>query len=226
MKNLRPFIQIRSRKLGLLIYDSRQHARRSMDECAAAIGVSPEEYRTFESGSAAPSLPQIELLSIYLNVPLDHFWSKQALSTTARPPHAEQGDQLLVLRNRVIGASLRLARNNKNISLADLSAQTEISPEQLERYEKGDVAVPLPELEILATILETPVATFYDQHGPIGKWRAQQSTNQVGLDLTPEMQSFVSKPVNRPYLDIALKLSEMPVEKLRVLAESLLEITY
>ena len=54
----------------------------------------------------------------------------------------------------------------------------------------------------------------------------QQEKTQVFLELPPDLQSFVCKPVNRPYLDIALKLSELPVDKLRILAESLLEITY
>jgi transcriptional regulator with XRE-family HTH domain len=226
MKNSRPKVQIRSRKLGLLLYDSRLHSRRSMEECGAAIGVTPEVYKTFESGAASPSLPQIELLSIFLNVPLEQFWSRQALYTAARPPHAEQSEHLLSLRNRVIGSSLRLARKNKNLTLADLSAQTELPAEQLERFEMGDIAIPLPELEVLAAILEIPLSEFYDQHGPIGKWRAQQGTRQNILDLSPELQAFVSKPVNQPYLDIALKLSDLPVDKLRVLAESLLEITY
>jgi len=36
---------------------------------------------------------------------------------------------------------------------------------------------------------------------------------------------FISKPVNRPYLQLAQRLSEMSVEKLRMVAEGLLEIT-
>ena len=228
MKNSAPILQLRSRKLGVLLYDSRVYARRTVEECAAAVGVTPDEYRAFEGGNAAPSLPQIELLSIFLNVPLDHFWGKQALSTAPRPPHAEQGGQLLGLRNRVVGASLRLARKNKGVSLEDLSAETGLPVEKIERHEKGDAAVPLPELEILAAALGLPMSELYDQHGPIGKWRGQQPTGAGtgSINLPPELLEFVSKPVNRPYLDIALKLSDMPVEKLRILAESLLEITY
>jgi transcriptional regulator with XRE-family HTH domain len=226
MKNSRPLIQIRSRKLGVLIYDSRISSRRSVDECAAAIGVTPIEFSAFEHGSPSPSLPQIELLSIYLNVPLEHFWDRQALSSPVSPPLPADNERILALRNRVISTSLRLARNEKNIAADDLSAQTGISTEQLRRYETAEVAIPLPELEILTAALDIPLVNFYDQRGPIGKWRAQQEKTQVFLELPPELQAFVCKPVNRPYLDIALKLSELPVDKLRILAESLLEITY
>jgi hypothetical protein len=44
-------------------------------------------------------------------------------------------------------------------------------------------------------------------------------------ELSPELQDFLSKPINRPYLELAQRLSEMDVEKLRAVAEGLLEIT-
>ena len=226
MENSRPLTKIRRRKLGILMYDSRLHARRSVEECAAAIGVLPDEYLSFENGNSAPSLPQIELLSIYLNVPLEHFWSRQALSSSSTGVDLKENERMLILRNRVIGASLRMARDEKKLSLSNLAERANVSEELLQRYERGDIAVPVPELEALAEALNTPLVNFYDQHGPIGKRRAQQSTTQVFLELPPELQTFITKPVNRPYLDIALKLSDMPVEKLRLLAESLLEITY
>jgi hypothetical protein len=40
------------------------------------------------------------------------------------------------------------------------------------------------------------------------------------------MQNFVCKPVNRPYLELAKKLSGMSTDKLRSLAEDILEITF
>jgi hypothetical protein len=39
------------------------------------------------------------------------------------------------------------------------------------------------------------------------------------------MQEFACKPVNRPYLELAMKLSNMSTEKLRSVAEDLLDIT-
>jgi len=37
--------------------------------------------------------------------------------------------------------------------------------------------------------------------------------------------AFVLKPINLPYLELAKRLSEMSVDKLRDVAEGLLEIT-
>ena len=60
----------------------------------------------------------------------------------------------------------------------------------------------------------------------VGVWANEQRNIQSYLALSPELQAFISKPVNRPYLELAQRLSEMSVEKLRAVAEGLLEITY
>jgi transcriptional regulator with XRE-family HTH domain len=226
MNSQSKLIQIRSRKLGVLIFDSRQASRRTVEECADAVGVTPEEFAAFESGNRSPSMPQIEMLAIFLNVPLDHFWGQESLSKNLPEQPANEKYRILMLRNRVIGASLRLNRDRSGLSLEDLSAKLGIPSEELKQYEVGETAVPLPQLERLADVLNIPIPSFYDQHGPISKWRSLQGDSRKFTDLSPELQQFVNKPVNQPYLEIAKRLSEMPVDKLRALAESLLDITY
>lgn len=222
----RPIVQIRTKKLGLLIMDARAAQRRSVEECAQALGIEPEAYLAFEKGQSAPSLPQIEMLALFLNVPLEHFWGKQALSSSELPQDVADKQRLQQLRSRMIGANLRLARNNVNFSYAELTARTGISEDQLKRYEIGETAVPLPELEVLAQVFDIPIERFFDQHGPIGRVRSRQAATQQFLDLPPEIQAFVCKPVNRPYLELAMRLSDLSAEKLRAVAETLLEITY
>jgi hypothetical protein len=47
------------------------------------------------------------------------------------------------------------------------------------------------------------------------------------LDHLPqEVREFVLKPINMPYLQVAMNLSHMPAEALRQIASGLLEITY
>jgi transcriptional regulator with XRE-family HTH domain len=226
MSNQRQILQIRNKKLGLLIFDARKATRRSVEECAQATGVTPEQFQEFERGAQAPSLPQLELLALYLNVPLEQFWGKRSLSETGEPEALQEKDRLVLLRNRVIGTNLRLARNNANFSYREIFDKTGIAEDQMKRYEMGEAPVPLSELELLASVLNIPIEQFYDKHGPIGKWRNQQGTYLKFLDLPPEIQQFVSKPVNRPYLELAMRLSDLSAEKLRAVAEVLLEITY
>jgi hypothetical protein len=98
-------------------------------------------------------------------------------------------------------------------------------PESLQSYEQGVVPVPLPELENLAQVLNSSITQFEDQESPVGSWFVGQRNMHEFLELPVELQDFISKPVNRPYIELAVKLSELKVERLRALAEGLLEIT-
>jgi hypothetical protein len=48
---------------------------------------------------------------------------------------------------------------------------------------------------------------------------------QQFLEMPTELREFVALPVNRPYLELAMKLSTMSRDKLRSVAEDLLDIT-
>ena len=226
MSNHRKFLQIRNKKLGLLIFDARIAARRGIEESSEAIGVTPEQFQEFEKGSSAPSLPQLELLALFFNLPIEHFWGKKTVSNLQAPEALQEKDRLMILRSRVIGTNLKLARNTANLSYKEVTDRTGINEEQLKRYELGELPIPVSELDVLTNLFDVPMERFYDQHGPIGRWRAQQGSIQKFLDLPPEIQQFVCKPVNRPYLELAMRLSELSADKLRAVAEVLLEITY
>jgi transcriptional regulator with XRE-family HTH domain len=129
------------------------------------------------------------------------------------------------LRSRVIGASLRLARLEAGLTTLELASSVGYSEEQMNSYELGEQSIPLPELEVLANNLNRTIRDFQDSRGPIGKWIKQQRVMQHFDDLPPDLQDFISKPINRPFLEIAQRLSGMSVEKLRAVAEGLLEIT-
>lgn len=218
-------VRIRSRKLGVLIYDARAAARRSVEDCAQAMGAAPAQYEAYEKGMKAPSLPELEALAYYLDIPLEHFWGSTSLVEKADSA-PKQTDRLLKLRNRLVGTYLRLGRTKANLSYKELSDKTGISEAELKAYELGEAHVPVPDLEILAGALNMRIEEFFDQSGPIGKWRSDQEAIQKFLELPPELQAFACKAVNRPYLELAMRLSELSVEKLRGIAEGLLEITY
>jgi len=83
----------------------------------------------------------------------------------------------------------------------------------------------LPVLEAVCAVLERPIDDFKDKHGLVGTWANQQQAVQEFLKLPEDMQAFISKPINRPYLELAQRLSEMSVDKLRAVGEGILEIT-
>lgn len=223
--NKKTQITIRSKKLGVLIRDARLAARRKIKECADAIGVKSGVFRAYEEGRKSPSLPELETLVYYLDLPIDHFWSKEIKSNAPLPIETLDLPKLLAVRQRKIGALLRQERMNASISIRSLANETGISGARIKAYELGERPIPLPELEVLVSALSGRVETFFDRSGPIGKWMMNEEAIQNFLDLPEELRQFVSVPVNRPYLELAVKLSAMSRDKLRSVAEDLLDIT-
>jgi len=213
------------KKLGVLIRDARLASRQDIAECAKAIGVTKGIFRAYEEGRRAPSLPELEILVYYLKLPIHHFWGQSSISDNVPATEPLDLPRLVEVRQRMIGALLRQQRNNASLSIKSLIQETGIPGARIKSYELGERPIPLPELEVLATALGRRVETFFDESGPIGQWMNDQKGIQQFLELPRELQDFVCQPVNRPYLELALKLSSMPTDKLRSVAEGLLDIT-
>jgi transcriptional regulator with XRE-family HTH domain len=218
-------ITIRAHKLGVLIRDARLFRNKSIADCACQLGIAETRFEAYELGESSPSLPELEMLTNYLGVPFKHFWGSTILPKDNEVEIPLEASQWFSVRQRIIGARIKQARNESGISLEFLAQAIGAEPQQLEAYELNGEPVPLPTLEAISQTLGKPVDIFCDQHGPVGSKIFRQQITQAFLDLPPEMQDFVSKPINRPFLDLAHRLSEMPVDNLRKVAEGLLEIT-
>jgi transcriptional regulator with XRE-family HTH domain len=218
-------IVIRTKKLGVLIRDARLAARRTPQETADAMGISRGILKAYEEGRRAPSLPELEVLVYYLKLPISHFWGREAISDDGPSTEALDLPRLMAVRQRLIGALLRQERNRANMSLKDVTDGTGVTSARLKAYELGERPVPLPELEIILEAFGTRVEDFFDKNGPVGKWMSDQKSITKFLELPEEMQTFICQAVNRPYLELAMKLSDMSKERLRSVAEGLLDIT-
>ena len=219
-------ITIRTKKLGVLIRDARLAARRSVQECAEAIGVRKSIFRAYEEGLRSPSLPELEILVYYLDLPIEHFWNSQSRSESISRSEKIDLSKLLLVRQRKIGALLRQERMKSSISIRTLANETGIASSRIKAFELGERAIPLPELELLIRTLGGRIETFFDRHGPVGQWMISEEAVQHFLEMPMELREFVAMPVNRPYLQLAMKLSNMSRDKLRSVAEDLLDITF
>jgi transcriptional regulator with XRE-family HTH domain len=219
-------ITIRTKKLGVLIRDARLSARRTVQECAVAIGVRTGIFRAYEDGSKAPSLPELESLVYYLDLPLEHFWSREIKSANTSPHQKLDLLKVMAIRQRKVGALLRQERMNASISIRTLSQSTGIASSRIKAYELGERAIPLPELEVLVSTLGGRIESFFDRNGPVGQWMMSEEAVKQFLELPAELRQFVTTAVNRPYLELAMKLSSLSRDKLRSVAEDLLDITY
>ena len=213
----------RAKILGVLIKDARSHAARSVEQCARAVNLTAEQFAAAEQGQLVLSLPQLEVLAIYLGVPMDHFWGSQTLSDGPEPDYR----QLLTLRHKIVGGLLKQARLDTGRSREEVAQQIGVDGDTLSAYEMGQKEVPFLHLEELARIFDVSIDYFVDgERGPLGRHEAQQEMDRYFQELPADVRSFVARPVNIGYLQTAMRLSEMDAEKLRNIAAGILEITY
>jgi transcriptional regulator with XRE-family HTH domain len=218
-------IRIKNRIMGILIRDVRQKVGMSKEAVANALKVSVEEYTDLEHGLEAPTLPQLEVLSYIFEVPIDHFWGGELLDREDHTSIASVDDMML-LRQRIIGVRLRQLREASNATLEQIAEKTGHRVEQLEAVERGQAALPVHELEMVANELRVSLKQLVDRHGEVGSWIQSREDFDAFAELPPELREFILKPINRSYLDLAQRFSQMNVDRLRGIAESILEITY
>ncbi len=225
MKNNKLYIQIRNKKIGILLMDARQCKDYSIRELAEKTGIPENRIAGFENGSISPSLPELEVLAYIFNIPFEHFWGKQILQNNNNGKEVEKYQKLVILRNKIIGVNIQSQRQKNEMSLEDLALLCEIENDELAKYENGENEIPIPVLEIIAKNLNMRIEDFFDDQGFIGAWRKESEELKNLSALPQEFREFITKPINAPYLDLVMKLSELDVKKLRLVAEGLLEIT-
>jgi transcriptional regulator with XRE-family HTH domain len=214
---------LRSKMLGAMLRKTRKENGKSLKETAAMIGSTTGKLSAYERGKKIISLPELELFAYQFGVPIKYFLKLDRQSNVQRSiPEAKL---LLSLRQKMIGAQLRSDRTDADISLRKLARSLNIPPSRLSAYERGTRSIPISELENIANALGHEIEEYIDHDGPVGEWQQELQAIEMMSKLSPELRDFLSKPVNEPYLRIAKQLSELQVEKLRTVAEGLLEIT-
>ena len=220
-------LRVKSRIVGVLLEDARRYAARTVADAAGMLGISEEEYTAFEAGTTTPSLPQLEVLAYYFNVPLQHLLYGDTLAVERNEAQIRSRvADVLMLRQRVIGVRLAQLREDGGRSVEQVAAEASLPVETVKAVEIGEVSLPLNELERLIQAVRANLDDLIDGHGPVGSYvQAQQEFDEFA-ELPPEMREFILRRINRTYLDLAMRLSNMEVGRLRSIAESILEITY
>jgi transcriptional regulator with XRE-family HTH domain len=220
-------LEMRAKILAVLLKDARLAAGKSIKECADVIGCPVSAYNAYEAGHKSPSLPELEIIAFFLNTPLSHFWSDKTLTESPRndPAQLPRGE-ITTLRDRIIGAQIRKARTGAKIKLKDLAREIGVSAGRLSAYEFGEKPVPLPELEALVARLGLSMDDLLETQGPVGEWDSTRRAFERFQKLPPELREFFTQPANENYLRLAQRLSQLSADKLRGVAEALLDITY
>jgi transcriptional regulator with XRE-family HTH domain len=216
---------IRARIVGVLIRDARLSNGVSQVELAEALHVTEEQVRDWEFGRETPSLPQLEMLAYFMGIPVSHFWSDKTLSgelTERKLPEAQYTE----LRDRVIGAKLALARQDARLSQEEVAALTGLTADQVRSYEFGQQSIPFSELTSLSSAVRKSLSYFLEDSNRVGGWLALQEEYRRFSEMPEEVRAFVIQHVNQPFIDIAMRLSAMPVKDLREIGENILNITF
>lgn len=220
-------IAIRNKIIGILVKRARVDAGKSMRECGELLGCSPGIYSQHEQGNRGFSMPQLEALAHYFDVPLVSLWDDGHVSPEETPTEALPMDQMLMLRRRILAIKLRQCRQKAGFTQRELSQLLGCTPNMISLYERGMRDIPLAELEVVAEHCGHSLVEFMDEETiPLGQ-REQLRRIMAQLEaLPPDVREFVLNPTNALYLRIAMLLSTMKADHLRQIAETLLDITY
>lgn len=216
--------RVRARMVGVLLRDAREAAQRSLDELAAVLRVSAAQVEAWEYGDDTPSLPQLEILAQYLDVPVSHFWSSTTLQSEKVDRTDVQGEYL-ALRDRMIGALLRQAREATGLSLEALSEKCGLPSEEIAHYELGETPLPMHTLSVLASGVNKNMSYFLENGSHLGEWLALREAWKQLAQMPEELRRFVLNPLNHGFIEIAMMFSQMPTDRLRKVGESFLDIT-
>ena len=214
---------LRMKMLGALLREARRSSGKSLRETARLAGIRPATLASYEAGRKAASLPELEILSYRLKLPLERLWS----GSSPAPSAGTEFDPgtLLSLRHHMLGALLRAHRREASLSIRQVSEKVAIPASRLSAYERGERAIPLPDLLTLAEAFGKSIEEYLDTAGPIGSWGSSQRAVAALQQLPPDVRAFVANPANGRYLELAKKLSELSAERMRELAEELRELS-
>ena len=214
----------RAKLISDLIRGAREGAGRSPEDCAQILGMSAEEFANLEASPSELTLPQLETLAMALNVPMSHFWGSIEPRADIEQPDF---DLYQSLRQRIIGVYLYQARMQAGRSSQDLAADLDLPVETITAYETGREPIPYFEVEQLSLNLGVPLTYFTEEtHGPLVSHENKMHLQQRFDQLPPDTKAFVVEPINQSYIETAMRLSELDVDKLRSIAEGILDITF
>jgi transcriptional regulator with XRE-family HTH domain len=149
---------VRRKIMGTLLHHARNSAGRSQAELAAALHIPSSRYAQYERGKRDVSLPELELVAELCGVPLGYFFNDEA----------EVEDESLEIshliepriRRKILGALLRQARNQAGKSQKEMGEILGVTSRRVGQYESGEVEIPAPELETLASHLTVQADYF------------------------------------------------------------------
>jgi transcriptional regulator with XRE-family HTH domain len=145
----------------------RKIKQRSLHDCAKLLGISKEDYLRFEEGDHALSLPDLELLAIFFEIPPEALIDESDIEIDQYSILEEDKKPIYTsLRSKMIGAQLAFERQILGLSLEELVERTGISSEVLVSYENSTTPVPMDHLVAICDQLDLPIQSLLFKLNP------------------------------------------------------------
>lgn len=216
-------LRLRAKIAGVLIRQSRLAASRSIQDCANHLQLSPELVTAWEYGDDLPSPPQLERLAKYLSVPASTL--SQDNEPLAFEDEQAESDRFVVLRQRLLGGLLRVARELKRVSFEQLSEVTAIDRGLLQEYESGERVIPMNHLLVLANSLDRDLDYFLGSgYGLDGETEGESAVTAPAVSSEGNRSLAVDRKT-QGIIKLAVAFSQIPSEELHRIADALLSIS-
>jgi transcriptional regulator with XRE-family HTH domain len=220
-------IAIRDKIIGVLVKRARLAAGKSQRDCADLLGCSPSTFSKYERGKKGLSLPQLEILAYFFEVPIQSLLEAEYLDQDDEELEPLPLEQIMQVRQKILGVQFRQCREAAGLTQREMAHLMGCSTYMISRYESGAADIPLAQLEIASEHCGRSLGEFLDdQTVPLGKAEEERQILARLEELPADVREFILKPSNSLYLRIALLLSAMKADSLRQIAETLLDITY
>jgi len=209
----------RRRMIGELVHSARESSGRRTKDLADFLTISPAMLNAIEAGEKEPTLPMLEAIACFLQVPVHSFFGLHAIPRQVDLP-ADAG-AMMRLRGHIIGARLRQRRLQRCESLAECAQAVGTTTKTIKAWEIGSRQPSLLELEKLLTHLDLSLSDMLDLGiGLLGELQLRQVQQMQFEALPAELRAFVCDPAARDVLQFAARMRQLSREELRAMADA------
>jgi transcriptional regulator with XRE-family HTH domain len=218
-----PANNISSNSIGQRLGTLRKIMKRSLRDCAGILDIPIETYLQIENGEESISLPQIEILSLFLGVPAVLILKDMDLQNhNVQYLTKQKRATFMTIRDKMIRSQLLGLRENSGKSLENLSEETGIETAILAAYETETTPIPADHLAAIAAAFEQPFSHFLS---PKFTPPASSSETDKVLDGSqPAEEDNPFDPEQEIYSSLLKGLRKIPRKDLAQLAKTILNI--
>ncbi|MFQ5942129.1 MAG: helix-turn-helix domain-containing protein [Anaerolineales bacterium] len=218
-------LKLKTKMVGAEIRAAREDSGKSIKSAADLIGISSSTMSSYEHGRKGISLPELELLAYWLDIPVANLLD----GLPSAPERTVHFDPKVVVsfRQKMIGALLRKHRIASEMTIGELAEKVGFPASRISAYERGTRQIPIPYLEVVVDALGKSMDEYIDTEGqgPIAGWYRERRAYETFRSLPPDFRDFLAAPENSGFVRAAMRLRDIPPDKLQSLSESLATLT-